>query len=196
MSKNNSAQTGIPSNSLRKGSKFSELDRIDLEILRLLANDGRLSNKQLASRLGLAPSSTHVRRKRLEREGYLGAARYEVAPAAFGDHLEALIAIRMPQHSWSLLASFRDYLLALPEVVQLFHMAGEEDFLLHVRARDTAHLKRFVLESLTTHQAVSHVHTYLVFDHVAGCWPGESRLGPQPQPAALGSSRKARSGRK
>ena len=77
---------------------MTALDRIDLALLDALQNDARLSNKQLANEVGLAPSSTLGRVRRLQ-EGVLRGAHAEVDPEALGVALQAMIVIRIARHS-------------------------------------------------------------------------------------------------
>ncbi len=75
------------------------LDRIDFEILSLLQKNARLTNKELAAAIGLAPSSCHERLKRLRAESVLLGAHAEVDPSALGIGLEALLMIELPSTS-------------------------------------------------------------------------------------------------
>ena len=74
------------------------LDRIDCTILEALQNDARLSNKELAARVGLAPSSCLERVRRLREDGILRSAHFVVDPHALGIGLQAMIAIRLHKH--------------------------------------------------------------------------------------------------
>ena len=123
-----------------------ELDRIDFAILTILQKNGRISNKRLAERVGLAPSSCLERVRRLVRNGVVRGFRGEVEPAWLGIGLQAIIAVRLQQHSRELVDTFRDYVLGLPEVRYVYHVAGADDFLIHVAARDTEDLRSFVVE--------------------------------------------------
>jgi len=141
------------------------LDRTDYEILRLLQNNARLSNKELSQQIGLAPSSTLVRVRRLEREGVLKGFYTELAPESLGVRLQAMIAVRLEHHSLADLQSFREHALALPEVVQIYHVAGANDFLVHVWVRDAGHLRDLTMISFTTRPEVAHLETGLIFEH-------------------------------
>jgi DNA-binding Lrp family transcriptional regulator len=141
------------------------LDRIDRQLLRLLSNDARASNKELAAAVGLAPSSCHVRLQRLLAEGWLQGFHAQVRPEAFGIGMRAIVFVRVVRHSATLLEPFRAHVLRLPEVLDVFHVAGSHDFLVHVAVRDVEHLRRLVAERLSTHEAIGHVETSLVFEH-------------------------------
>ncbi len=148
--------------------QFQDLDRTDHAILAALQNDGRLSNKQLASLVGLAPSSCHERVKKLTAAGAIRGFHAEINPAALGYTLEAMIAVRLQRHSRDQFDSFRTALLALDEVKTVHHLAGENDFLVHVMARDTAHLRDLALDHFIVRPEVGHIETWLIFEHIRG----------------------------
>lgn len=160
-----------PSNSLRIARDTKALDRIDREILAALANNARLSNKELAAHIRLAPSTTLERFRRLVREGWVRGFHAEVDPRAFGLTLEAMIAVRLKQHARDQYEAFRAYVQTLPEVVAAYHMAGANDFLVHVRVRDADHLRDFAIDAFTTRPEVGHLETALVFEHLRGGAP-------------------------
>ena len=143
-------------------------DRIDIAILVALQNDGRLSNKQLAAKVGLAPSSCFERVKKLTTSGAIRGFHAEIDPAALGYSLEAMIAVRLRQHSREEYDAFRAAVLALAEVKAVHHLAGENDFLVHVLARDTDHLRDLALDHFITRPEVGHIETWLIFEHVRG----------------------------
>lgn len=144
----------------------SELDDTDVAILRQLQNNARLTNKELALRVGLAPSSTLARTRQLERSGVLRGYHADIDPAALGVGLEALIAVRLRRHTASDVAAFRDYVLGLEEVMRFYHVAGADDFLVHVGVADSAALRDFAMDALTTREEVAHLETGLIFSCV------------------------------
>jgi len=141
-----------------------ELDRIDCDILNLLQKDARLSNKELASAVGLAPSSCLTRVQRLRSGGVLRGAHAEVDPAAMGVGLQALIAVQLRQHSRAQVKAFWKHALGLPEVLAVFHVAGTHDFQVHVAVRDAHHLRDLAMDAFTTRSEVAHIQTSLIFE--------------------------------
>ena len=145
-----------------------ELDRTDYEIISLLRNNARLSNKALAAAVGLAPSTCLLRVRRLMRDGVLKGYHADVDPASIGASLQAMIAIRLERHSRVEVEAFRTHALAQPEVVQLYHVAGVNDFMAHVWVRDTEHLREFAMTAFTSRDEVAHIETGLIFEHAVG----------------------------
>ena len=145
---------------------MKDLDGIDGALIELLQKDARLSNKELAARVGLAPSSCLARIQRLKAEGILRGAHAEVDPAALGIGLQALIAVQIRQHSRAQVKAFWKHVLALPEVLAVHHVAGAADFQVHVAVRDAHHLRDLALDAFTTRPEVAHIQTSLIFEWV------------------------------
>jgi DNA-binding Lrp family transcriptional regulator len=80
--------------------------------------------------------------------------------------LQAMIAVRLQRHSRELVTSFRDYVLGLTEVRAIYHVAGADDYLVHVAVHDADHLRDLALDAFTTRREVAHIETRLIFEHV------------------------------
>jgi DNA-binding Lrp family transcriptional regulator len=142
------------------------LDRIDYEILALLRNNARISNKEIARQVGLAASTCLVRMRLLQTSGVISGFHAEIDPASLGIGIQAMIAVRLRRHFKPDVVAFRSHALGLPEVVQLYHVAGPIDFLIHVWARDSDHLRDLAMTAFTSRKEVSHIETELIFEHV------------------------------
>ncbi len=149
-----------------------QFDRIDDSILRALQNNARISNKELAAVVGLAPSSCLERVRRLQSKGIITGYRASVDPSALGVGLQAFVSVQLTTHSRDLVETFRAHLRTLPEVLSLYHMGGEYDFLVHVAVRDANHLRDLALDAFTTRTEVARIQTALVYEHLQpGVWP-------------------------
>jgi len=153
------------SNILRKMKNSDQLDRIDFAILAVLQKNARLANNRLADLVGVAPSTCLERVRRLARIGVIRGHHCDVDPKALGVGLEAMIAVRLRRHSRDLVDSFREYVAQLEEVRSVFHVAGGDDFLVHVAVRDSDHLRDLALDSFTTRPEVDHIQTRLIFEY-------------------------------
>ena len=141
-------------------------DRIDDAILSALQNNARMSNKELAVEVGLAPSSCLERVRRLQRRGVLQGYRAQVDPSALGIGLEAFVSVTLTQHSRQMVEAFREHVRGLRETVGVYHVAGQADFLVHVAVRDADHLRDLALDAFTTREEVSRLNTSLIYDHL------------------------------
>jgi len=141
------------------------LNRIDFAILAALQNDARLSNKELAARVGLAPSSCLERVKRLRETGVLKGFRALVDPGALGIAMQALVFVRLARHARQQVKAFRQHALSLPETIAVYHVAGQHDFLVHVGVRDANHLRDLAMDAFTSRREVGRIETHLIFEH-------------------------------
>jgi len=146
-----------------------KLDRIDIELLRLLRKNARLPNKTLAEKCGVAASTALERVRRLRETGALQGYHAEIAPAAIGIGLQAMVAVRLTRHSRALVDSFLAHLRTRPEVLTHYHVAGADDFLIHLVARDADHLRELTLSAFTEREEVAHIETHLIFAFERNC---------------------------
>jgi DNA-binding Lrp family transcriptional regulator len=119
----------------------------------------------------LAASSAFERVKRLREAGVLRGFHAVIDEKALGISLQAMTAVRLAKHSRQAFASFHEYALGLDEVVALYQVAGEDDFLVHTAVPDAERL-RDVTDRFAGHDAVMHMSTALIFEHVhKPVWP-------------------------
>lgn len=144
------------------------LDEIDGRLLALLAANSRQTNQALADTLGLAPSTCLARLKALKEAGVIKRFTIDVDPQAIGRPLQALISVRLRPGARHLMTAFGQELRRMPEISQFFVLGGADDFLIHITARDTEHIRQFVLDQLSSNQAVAGTQTNLVFEHTKG----------------------------
>jgi DNA-binding Lrp family transcriptional regulator len=142
-----------------------DLDDIDLHIVRELARDARMANNALAERVGIAPSTCLGRVRSLRERGVIRGYHADVDQAAIGRPLQAMIAVRLQSHARSRIRGFVAGVAGLPEVLNVFFLAGKDDFLLHVAAASTSALREFV-ETLSSNTDVSYTETSLIFEHI------------------------------
>lgn len=145
-----------------------QLDDLDLRLLGLLRENARATNQALSEALGVAPSTCLARMKALQRAGVIRRFTVEVEPKALGQTIEALISVRLRPGARQQMAAFGESLKTVPEVSQFFFLGGVDDFLIHVRVRDTEHIRQFVIEHLSSNPVVAATQTSLVFEHVPG----------------------------
>jgi DNA-binding Lrp family transcriptional regulator len=141
------------------------LDETDLQILGELARDGRISNADLAERVGIAPSTCLGRVRSLVSDGVITGFSAEINPGALGLALEALISVTLRAGARANLASFMTNMQQHQQVVQVFFLGGTEDFIVHLAVADSDELREFVIENLSNNPSVANTRTNLVFDH-------------------------------
>jgi DNA-binding Lrp family transcriptional regulator len=144
---------------------FDEIDAVDQLILGVLQDDARITNRDLAQRVGLSPSASLARVRGLRERGIITGFAAELDLARLGRPLQALVAIRLHTHARALLDRFVEDLVELEETISVFHLTGEADYLLHVAVADPEHLRDVVLDRLTIRPEVAQVTTSLMFEH-------------------------------
>ena len=144
------------------------LDPIDDALVRELVRDGRRANNSLAERVGVAASTALARVRLLTERGVIRGVHADVDPGKVGCPVQAIIALRMRTHEAAHILGFAERVSALPEVIQVFHVSGSEDFLVHVAVDSTEGLRDFALRSLTSDPTVAHAQTHVVFEHRRG----------------------------
>lgn len=143
------------------------LDNVDRAILRILAADARTPNNALAERVGVAPSTCLMRVRRLQDAGVIRGFHADLAPEALGRPLQAVVAVRLQAHARAAVGTFAERFAALPGVINVFFLAGANDFQIHVAAKSSDDLRDFVVTNLSALREVAATETNLIFEHRA-----------------------------
>jgi len=141
-----------------------QLDRTDFEIVRLLQKNARLSNKQIAATVRLAPSTCHERIKNLQASGVLRGAHADIDLQAIGLTLEALFFIELAKHERAVVDRFLNETESIPEVRRAFLVSGRYDLIVHVAVKDIEHLRNLAFDRFTNQPVVVKIETSIVFD--------------------------------
>jgi Lrp/AsnC family transcriptional regulator len=115
-----------------------DLDRVDREILRLLAADASLSLADIAAKVGLTPTPCWKRIRRMEQDGVILGRVATIDPGKIGLPVSVFVAVETADHSSDWLKRFADVVSGMPEIVDAWRMSGDVDYLLHVVVPDIA----------------------------------------------------------
>lgn len=144
-----------------------DLDRYDRQILRVLQEDGRISNQDLASRIGLSPSPCLRRVHALEQSGLVTGYRALVEPKLLGLSLMALVHISMDQHTPERFESFEAQIRDIPEVMECLLITGQTaDYQLKVVVKDLDAYQELLLNRITRIKGVTGVHSSFILRRV------------------------------
>ena len=138
------------------------LDAVDYSILDLLQKDGRMTNAELATRVGLTPAPTLARVHKLEAGGYIQGYVALLDRERIGLPVTAFVAVILKSHGVASAENFLKAMRELPEVLECHHIAGDEDYLLKVAAASPADYEHFVLNKLMEISDVQRVKTTIV----------------------------------
>lgn len=142
------------------------LDGLDRRILTALQSEGRLTNLELADRVGLSASPCLRRVRRLEKEGFIESYGARLNRHRIGLGLTVFISVNMERHRDVDAEKFRDAVLGMAEVVACYVTSGNHDFLLQVVVPDLVEYRRFALERLPKVPGVQSIHSSFAIDVV------------------------------
>ena len=143
-----------------------ELDALDRALLRELQHDARQTNRDLAAKTGVSPSTSLERVRLLRERGLITGYHAALDLQAAGRSVQALISVRIRPPARPVIEAFREWAAQLPETIGLFVTSGSHDFLIHVAVPDVDSVYAFVIDRLTERREVADVQTTLVFEHV------------------------------
>lgn len=185
---------GPPSRGPETGQIRTELDLINLKMLEVLRQDGRISIAALAQRVGISRANAYMRFEALRTSGVISRFTVQVDPVRTGLGICALIFVTVRQQMWP---QFRAQLSLMPEVEYCAITTGQHDAMIQIRATDVAAVHRLVSERLAGIPAVKATETVLILDEVirrpfvltSDCAPAKVEAEPGPGPVALGRMR-------
>jgi Lrp/AsnC family transcriptional regulator, leucine-responsive regulatory protein len=137
----------------------SDLDATDCRIIAALQADGRLSNIELADRVGLSPSPCLRRVKRLERDGYIEAYRAVLQRSRVGLGFTVFVDVKIDGHANERAVAFEEAIAAMPEIVACHMVSGAADYLLEVVVPDLERYQRFLVGKLLALPIVKEVRS-------------------------------------
>lgn len=138
------------------------INEIDKKILNIIQTDARISNAEIARQVGLAPSAVLERVKKLEERGVIKGFETKLDGAQLGFGLTAFIAVRTHECCYET----DEFLAAIPEVLEVHDVAGEDSYLLKVRVKDTEDLSRLMRQELKNVPNVASTKTTIVLQTI------------------------------
>ena len=137
----------------------------DLLLVDELQRDARQTNRALANKAGLAPSTTLARVRELEQRGVLKGYHAQVDLGALGRTLQALVFVRLQPKSDEVIEGFLEHMWALPEVIAVHLISGVEDAVIQVAVPDAETLQRVIVSEVSSYPGVFDERTSLLFEH-------------------------------
>ncbi len=144
-----------------------ELDSVDRALLLELQKDARQTNKALAEKVGVAPSTCLERVRELRARGVIRRFRADVDPAALGRPMQAILSIQQRAAQHGAIESMLRHMREQPETVRVMALTGTTDFIMHVAVRDMDHLRELVW-SMTERRELGRIQSSLIFAHEEG----------------------------
>ena len=144
----------------------SKLDQTDLSILKLLKENAKQGNKEIATQIGLTITPTYERIKRLERIGVIESYSVRLNKSLTGKKLQVFCQLTLKEHNLELLKVFEEEIVALKEVTSCYHIAGNHDYLLLVEINDMEEYEDFLKFKLTTIPNIGNVQSSFVMSAI------------------------------
>lgn len=142
------------------------LDETDLLLLKILANNAKHTNKELATMVNLSPSPVFERMKRLESNGYIKKYIAILDAEKFNQGFIVFCNIKLKQHDKKIGHHFVADILEIDEVVECYNISGDYDFILKVYARDMKHYQDFVFNKLGSVESIGSTHSTFVMAEI------------------------------
>lgn len=140
------------------------LDRIDKNILNTLQENGKITNSSLSKIVGISAPATLERVKRLEQSGVISQFTAVVDPEKVGFSITAMVSISLSLSKLASVARIKEEFAGLPEVIECYQIAGAQDFILKVVARDLKAYGEFMNQKLTQIQGIQSIQSSFVID--------------------------------
>lgn len=145
---------------------MQQLDRIDLNILRALQKNGRLTNAELASRVHVSPATCHRRTQRLFDEGYISGVRAQVSPERVGLGTVVMVGVVLDRSTPESFAIFEQAVMKMRQVLECNLVAGDFDYLLKIRVSDMSDFNKLHGTQLIALPGVRQTRTFFVMKEV------------------------------
>ena len=142
------------------------IDRTDRKILKLLQEDGRIATVELAEKIGLSPTATSERLKRLLRDGYVTGFRAMLDPSKLGRELLVFIEVGLDKTTADIFEKFAAAVRRAPEVLECHMVGGGFDYLVKTRVADMNAYRRFLGDVVLGLPGVKETRTYVVMEEV------------------------------
>ena len=142
------------------------MDDTDSRLLAALQRDAQLTAQELGEALNLSPSQAGRRRQRLEAEGYITSYAAKLHPDKLGLHVQAFVQVQMTSHRPDAAKAFAQMVAGQTQIVSVWTLTGEADYLLRVYAPDLAALNVLIHQILLPHPSVARVQSQIVMDQL------------------------------
>ncbi len=142
------------------------LDQIDLQILRTLQKNAKLTTKELADTVHLTATPVFERQKRLERQGYIKKYVAVLDPEKLNQGLLVFCKVKLKQINHEIADAFTRRILRIPEVIECYNTSGDYDYLLKVRASDMKQYQEFVLNKLGEIESLASLESTFVMSEI------------------------------
>jgi Lrp/AsnC family leucine-responsive transcriptional regulator len=152
-----------------------KIDKIDLKILRILQQDGRITNLQLSSHIGLSPAPTLERVKKLEKWGLIKSYHALVDENVLGIGIVAFIQVSLVRQVNNSIEKFKNEISTITEITECYQVTGESDYLIKIMVKDMQAFEKLISDRLSRIEEIGQMKTMMVLSKTK-----DTRLIPHP----------------
>ena len=145
---------------------IEKLDRTDIQILKILQENGRITVKELAFKVHLSTTPVFERMKRLESEGYIQRYTAVLNPAKLGRGVIVFCSVRLRRMGKDIAHDFVTRVKDIPEVAECYNISGEFDYLLKIYAPDMQYYNNFIIDTLGTIDSLGSLQSWFVMNEI------------------------------
>ena len=145
---------------------MESLDKTDLQLLRILQKNSKLTTKELADAVHLTPTPVFERQKRLERQGYIKKYVAVLDPDKLDQSLLVFCKVKLKQINHEIASDFERQIMYISEVAECYNISGAYDYLLKVRAKNMRQYQEFVLNKLGNIESLASIESTFVMSEV------------------------------
>ncbi len=143
-----------------------KIDKIDLRILKILQEDGRITNLELSNKIGLSPAPTLERVRKLEKNKFINSYHAIVNEKTLGIGIQAFIQVSLTRQLDNAIASFQDKISKIDEVTECYQVTGSFDYQLKVMVKDIEGLDKLITDKLGKIEEIRQMQSYVILSTV------------------------------
>ena len=143
-----------------------KLDSIDLKILRILQDKGRITNLQLSQEIGLSPAPTLERVKKMESSGVIESYHAQINETILGIGIKAFISISLERQKVDSIVTFKEKIQSIPEIIECYQITGNADYFLKVVVRDIPSFEGLISNKLSQIEEIGQMQTMMILSKV------------------------------
>lgn len=147
-------------------STADKLDAIDYQILKLIQQDGRITNIELSNRIGLSPAPTLERVKKLERAKIIESYHARLNKARLKLGVSVFIQVTLSRQVDNVISKFKERIAGVPEIMECYQVTGNSDYLLKVIVQDIPAFEKLIADKLSKMDEIGQMHTMLIISEV------------------------------
>ena len=140
----------------------TDLDKIDLKILKILQENGRITNLQLSSDIGLSPAPTLERVRKLENSGFIKSYHAQVDPKSLGMDVATFVKVKLNSYKSESINNFLAQVQKVDEIVECHYVTGSADFILKLMVKDMSAYERLIFDKMSKIQEIGNMETMVV----------------------------------